>query len=521
MPSRSSPSRNVLSPSEARALATAHSTVPEVFRRLFGAANVAALSEALTDPDLQTIDTLVMSGQLTDEEAEEYQFLLPELHAVRREMYALADAFAVALQPKLPYYFDQTFTRHDEVNRNGGLARLIGSTFDLATALARLEVHSERNAMVYDFLTRLQGNIMHSFFRHMGRVGTEKTIIEMSEYLRANFDVNAQNGNAYYPPYLSWSCFATHEHFWTKHRAELASFFRHPADTTTRASADPSRNDALFAEVSALSYLRGIETTQRQFGSVTIRIVGEALAQHHSRRGADVCFISLACNAPGVQPKTTPLDLPTKDGGVFQHEEFVDGSEMLTLDRSTGQLHAFGSGLPLDALCDGFPAAAETLRGLVLSILLDDLQGRPDDLVPPSKYPRPAPSISIADEAAVLEDAQAVAAETREELTFAWTPYVAPPTRSADAPRTSTAIEHPRFQMSLLRNRSADEVFRALVRLLGKPTGIEGSHHLFRGRDGRRYPIPFHKGDSVGIGILKKCLQWYGIDPDEFYDALG
>jgi predicted RNA binding protein YcfA (HicA-like mRNA interferase family) len=75
--------------------------------------------------------------------------------------------------------------------------------------------------------------------------------------------------------------------------------------------------------------------------------------------------------------------------------------------------------------------------------------------------------------------------------------------------------------MTLLRNRGSDEVKRTLIRLLGKPVGIEGSHHLFRCRDGRRYPISLHPQEPVGIGLLKKCLQHFRIDPEEFYEELG
>jgi len=44
----------------------------------------------------------------------------------------------------------------------------------------------------------------------------------------------------------------------------------------------------------------------------------------------------------------------------------------------------------------------------------------------------------------------------------------------------------------------------------------KGSHIFFRHSDGRATVVPFHKGEDIGKGLLRKILQDIELTPDEF-----
>jgi len=71
-----------------------------------------------------------------------------------------------------------------------------------------------------------------------------------------------------------------------------------------------------------------------------------------------------------------------------------------------------------------------------------------------------------------------------------------------------------------LRGLSGNVVKGALIRLLGPPVWVSGSHNVFEGRDGIRFPMPFHGKEPVGTGILIACLKRFGISKREFYEEV-
>jgi len=63
-----------------------------------------------------------------------------------------------------------------------------------------------------------------------------------------------------------------------------------------------------------------------------------------------------------------------------------------------------------------------------------------------------------------------------------------------------------------------------LVKIL-KKLGYEeirqrGSHKIFRNIDGKMTVIPFHKGETIGRGLLLKILKNIGISREEFLKLL-
>lgn len=51
-------------------------------------------------------------------------------------------------------------------------------------------------------------------------------------------------------------------------------------------------------------------------------------------------------------------------------------------------------------------------------------------------------------------------------------------------------------------------------------TRQKGSHKFFKHKDGRTTSVPFHGGEDIGKGLLRKILNQIEISPDEFQKLL-
>ena len=70
-----------------------------------------------------------------------------------------------------------------------------------------------------------------------------------------------------------------------------------------------------------------------------------------------------------------------------------------------------------------------------------------------------------------------------------------------------------------LPSKKAIDIIAAFTRLIGKPSRINGSHHMFV-RDGVSYPIPFHPGEPISTGIILRGMRVFGISEEQMLAAL-
>ncbi len=501
--------RSDLTREEIHALTRTPKAVPARLSKLFGAEAIHAFTRVFENPDLAAMDALRMSGDISDNEIEEYQMLLPELHAVRRDLFASADLLAEGIRGKIPYYVDRTFTKSGAVSPTQGLISLEECVEALIASQSFHGVHAARHLLLYDFHKRLSGWIGFMMLADlMGRGDMDRASTLYNTFGSIQQELLSQFSGMLFP-FLAMQVGDQQSRFWEAHQRETAPFFE-----AVRASAQLPEgqrdarawNNVMFEEISALSYIRHIRPLQARVGPFWVRVSGDGLAWHARHRGTQICFVEILEDSPDALASKPFVETPGNERLVSVHEAGESRRILFQLDRSTGELIPFGSGIPLEAYYPAGSPDVEAIRGAALSVLYEDLRSREDD--------PPLPSRTDAE----VIDAAPIAEETREQIAWSFTP----PIRKSGM-ETETTLETPAssFRMTLLRNRSSDDVKRALIRLLGKPVSIEGSHHVFRCRDGRRYPISFHPKETVGIGLLKKCLQSFQIDPEEFYKELG
>lgn len=73
--------------------------------------------------------------------------------------------------------------------------------------------------------------------------------------------------------------------------------------------------------------------------------------------------------------------------------------------------------------------------------------------------------------------------------------------------------------MSVLTIISPDKLVVILTNLGFKEVRQKGSHKFFQHSDGRTTVIPFHKGEDLGRGLIRKILRDIEISVEE-YEAL-
>lgn len=468
--------------------------------------------ELLTDPELVDLDVLTAMGDVGLEEAREYRLLLPRFHEIRAGLYAAADRAAERVVPKLPYYLDQSF---DPIKRRydprRGVTQLVRAVSEFAYPSA-VDAYAYRNALLQHFAGRLGAMLalQISLAAEKRPHGAELLVEFQSSLFPYEGEASADAAASAVVEWNRGRCFLR------KHGAALRALAKHyPA-----APHDIAR---LIQEVNSLSYLRNIDPAEREVHGAYFRIFGDGLDGWEKYRAETAAGLELS-----FDPAAVASD-PTRPWSSYT---ITETRLRLSLDRS-GQLVS-GSGLPLSAVLQhaGLGDVSNALHACVLEQLREALLAKPEDRLPATPTPRrirpvappPSPAVtavdlfSAADNDAITEepgelpaeeDSSTFVIETRSELGVA---EVLPPEVQDALPQRVSSV--------LLRNLTEDDVIAAFTRLLGKPTRVRGSHHIFKGRNGGTYPAPRHPGKTMGIGLLLKCLDRLGIGAEELLSAL-
>lgn len=67
---------------------------------------------------------------------------------------------------------------------------------------------------------------------------------------------------------------------------------------------------------------------------------------------------------------------------------------------------------------------------------------------------------------------------------------------------------------------NAKQLIKVLIALSFTETRQKGSHKFFKHEDGRVTSVPFHQGEDLGKGLLRKILNQIEISPEEFIKLL-
>jgi len=65
-----------------------------------------------------------------------------------------------------------------------------------------------------------------------------------------------------------------------------------------------------------------------------------------------------------------------------------------------------------------------------------------------------------------------------------------------------------------------EKVIKALEKAGFKAIRQKGSHVFLRHQDGRTTVVPYHKGEDIGIGLLRKIMRDACLNREEFLELV-
>jgi predicted RNA binding protein YcfA (HicA-like mRNA interferase family) len=74
--------------------------------------------------------------------------------------------------------------------------------------------------------------------------------------------------------------------------------------------------------------------------------------------------------------------------------------------------------------------------------------------------------------------------------------------------------------VSKLPRVTGDQTIKALRRAGFEQVRQLGSHVILQHADGRQTTVPIHKGEEIGVGLLRKILRDVEMTPDDFQKLL-
>ncbi|MBI5414653.1 type II toxin-antitoxin system HicA family toxin [Candidatus Peregrinibacteria bacterium] len=248
-----------------------------------------------------------------------------------------------------------------------------------------------------------------------------------------------------------------------------------------------------------ISLLRKIESYGIEIDNFEIYIIADDEPNFQSIRPNTLCYVAIA---------------------VKSHEENGEEEHLppLVLDRSTGELCVSSTSLSLKNLGIS-PEVAESLTNVIYDSLLEYFSEKGEDIKDLFM------GTSGRDNGKCNYEESATVTEMPNLLPE--TPALASGgnTREASAKEDDSFKKSPENGIKPTKKNGKLPILKGsrvkgiLDGILGKPSRIHGSHHVYcSGAKPKGYPVPIHGDDDVPSGTLGKCLRELGIR-EKFLEA--
>jgi hypothetical protein len=457
----------------------------------FGKENIRLLNEAIKSPEVEAVDTLCLSGDMSVQEALEYVILIPEIRAVfERVSEAVKVLCDYVKERKLPNYLSRI-----EKSKATGMvydSRPIDTFFE---AIPNFFIETVKKMNPGRFTTQtLVGFAIQEMYREL-TVDTYRFLEAQGPKVRdAVFEDFAKRQQTTSP---------TEGEMTTGEALQIVSLFEHSKlkaslqSLATEEVVDQAKLEELFDEIADLSVYRTI-----QFKHAVQGFEFEFSAEQDpspdfqlAKRMPEVCVITVK-KTVGLVPGDL-LTIP------------------LTIERFTGQLNT----AMVTHLSGHIGVEAEQkLRLVLFRALREHLASKDEDI-------KPAKPIAIRERKVGQENSEPVhAADDLIEEMVAPETAMSAPKIEFERPAGEDELKIPKKEKITLYNLkgiTGGRIKDALCALLGEPIRVSGSHHVFTCRSGGTFPIPLHESATVGTGVLGKCLKRFGVTPAELKEQLS
>ncbi len=452
-------------------------------RRVIGDDNVRFIQQLVASPDMLELDMLYMSGAISEREFSDYIASLPQYAIIRRQIMVIAQNIGNHMVEQFPQTVQDMRSYHALVRK----VHEFLNTFELQnTPTFRNACFNNLDHLVAQYLF-VQ---VTAFFQRTGRPHIMKEIVCHHQQFH-NHNTNPQE--------FTIDAAALYDDM-----GKAADFFDAFIDNDSVSHVDDEDNavfDLLMDEIIELSCNNSVREETFEYQGFRMAILPFDTKDD---------LFSTLCRV-GISP-------PGQDGWC-----------MAFFDRSTGDIFFERTFIPMSVVIPHDLYFA--LQGAFADRLLQQL--RATEAMRIASLPQLSPQ-EIADVDEQIDAASAqVQVEDMCEAThgavekFVWRrPDVESSPQNAIAPGScskpidqNTTSIHRVLLIAKLRSKKAIDLIAAFTRLIGKPSRINGSHHVFV-RDGVSYPIPFHTGESVSIGIILRGMKIFGISEEQMLAVL-
>lgn len=455
-------------------------------RRIIGEDNVRFIQSLVASPDMLELDMLYMSGVISEREFSAYITSLPQYAIIRRQIMIVAQNIGNHMVEQFPQ------TVHDMRSYHA----LVRKVHEFLDTFELQNTPTFRNACfnsLYNVVAQYLFVQVTAFFQRTGRPDVMKEIVCHHQQFH-NRNTNPQE--------FTINAAALYEDM-----GKAADFFGALIDNDSVSHVDDEDNavfDLLMDDIIELSCNNSVHEE-------TFEYEGFRMAILPSDTKDDV--FSTLCRV-GISP-------PGQDGWC-----------MASFDRSTGDIFFNNTFIPMSVVIphDLYFDLQSAFAGRLLQQLKATEAMRIASL-PKLSREEMADADQRIDAALAQVQVEDMCEATHGTVEkFVWrrpeteTPpvasqgAVAPGSSSRPLDQNAKSI-HRVLLIAKLPSQKAIDIIAAFTRLIGKPSRINGSHHMFV-RDGVSYPIPFHQSEPISTGIILRGMKVFGISEEEMLAVL-
>ncbi|MFA7278019.1 MAG: type II toxin-antitoxin system HicA family toxin [Candidatus Gracilibacteria bacterium] len=466
-------------------LANKAASFPNSLRKTIGEDNVRFIQKLVESPDMLELDMLYMSGVISEHEFTDYIKSLPQYAIIRRQIMVVAQNIGNHMVEQFPEAVHDMRSYHAFVRK----------VHEFLNKFELQNTPTFRNAC-FNSLSHVVAQYLFvqvtAFFQRTGRPEVMKDIVSHHQQFH-NHNTDSQE-------------FTIDAATLYDDMAKVSEFFDALIDPDPISHVDNDDIDIfdlIMDEVIELSCTNLVEEDIFEYQGFRMTIIPSD--------AKDDSFSTL-CQV-GISP-------PGQDGWC-----------MASFDRSTGDIFFKNTFIPMNVVIphDLYFALQSAFADRLLQQLRSTEAMRVSSL-PQLSHQEMVDADQRIDAAFAQVQVEDMCEATHGAVEkFVWRRPEAEVSPAAQVSTTPSSSSKPLDQnaksihrvllIARLPSKKAIDIIAAFTRLIGKPSRINGSHHMFV-RDGVSYPIPFHPGEPISTGIILRGMRVFGISEEQMLAVL-
>ena len=493
---------------------------PPYAEAFFGQENMRGFRAILEEKGVIELDALRIAEDLTEEEFCAYVQILPEYNETRVKFMDLSASIVDEISEKLGRYFEKgEKIESRSVPKKGtatiarkGIITIYSAISELMASQKIYIPNGFSAARLEEFETTLYVAITKAMLDYVDRV--DKYSATLSRVLKYLNELFLKDNGSFFPGmgFISMQ-YCLGESMNREFINEWRTFLSFPEPVAEEELF--LENSHYFEEIKRLAETRTIEPLYGEKDGVKVLFEGNVSEDVWGRMAA-LTTVEIVVD-PSL-PVQEILYTRASKGGYTRQVPYSAGAVFFDVDSATGKLTFPDTNFPLEKIMEG--QAYERLRSLIFKTLHAYLSEKEEDVTFPDIREVPKAVGAIQEER--RQEVEEVVPEFVNP--YPYVPYDPYDPVLGGAGEEEEALDSEGEEEAFSGGDKAGslktrKVLKTLKKILGKKVRQQGSHVMFRAKDG--VPKPIGTGhNEIGRVMLGICLKQYGITPEEFMESL-